>query len=67
MFVSVTYDSAVEKSIVGESTDIIDFINDLRRVRDLLNIKLILGYREIKRLKTYEDDDDLPELFDTIF
>lgn len=66
MFVSVTYDSAVEKSIVGNSTDILDFINDLRRVRDLLNIKLILGYREIKRLKTYEDDDDLPELFDNM-
>ena len=66
MFVSVTYDSAVEKSIVGNSTDILDFVNDLRRVRDLLNIKLILGYREIKRLKTYEDDDDLPELFDNM-
>ena len=66
MFVSVTYDSAVEKSIVGNSTDILEFINDLRRVRDLLNIKLILGYREIKRLKTYEDDDDLPELFDNM-
>ena len=66
MFVPVTYDSAVEKSIVGNSTDILEFINDLRRVRDLLNIKLILGYREIKRLKTYEDDDDLPELFDNM-
>ena len=66
MFVSVTYDSAVEKSIVGNSTDILDFINDLRRVRDLLNIKLILGYREIKRLKTYEDDDDPAELLDNM-
>ena len=66
MFVSVTYDPAVEKSIVGESTDILDFINDLRRVRDLLNIKLILGYREIKRLKTYEDDDDPAELLDNM-
>ena len=66
MFVSVTYDSAVEKSIVGNSTDILDFINDLRRVRDLLNIKLILGYREIKRLKTYEDDGDIPELFNNM-
>lgn len=66
MFVSVTYDSAVEKSIVGNSTDILDFVNDLRRVRDLLNIKLILGYREIKRLKTYEDDDDPAELLDNM-
>ena len=66
MFVPVTYDSAVEKSIVGNSTDILDFINDLRRVRDLLNIKLILGYREIKRLKTYEDDDDPAELLDNM-
>ena len=66
MFVPVTYDPAVEKSIVGESNDILDFINDMRRVRDEIGIKLILGYREIKRLKTYEDDDDLPELFDNM-
>ena len=66
MFVSVTYDPAVEKSIVGESTDILDFINDLRRVRDEIGIKLILGYREIKRLKTYEDDDDPAELLDNM-
>ena len=66
MFVPVTYDPAVEKSIVGESNDILDFINDMRRVRDEIGIKLILGYREIKRLKRYEDDDDLPELFDNM-
>lgn len=66
MFVSVTYDPAVEKSIVGESADILDFINDLRRVRDEIGIKLILGYREIKRLKTYEDDDDPAELLDNM-
>ena len=66
MFVSVTYDPAVEKSIVGESTDILDFINDLRRVRDEIGIKLIVGYREIKRLKTYEDDDDPAELLDNM-
>ena len=66
MFVSVTYDPAVEKSIVGESTDILDFINDLRRVRDEIGVKLIVGYREIKRLKTYEDDDDPAELLDNM-
>ena len=66
MFVSVTYDSAVEKSIVGNSTDILEFINDLRRVRDEIGIKLILGYREIKRLKRYEDDDDPAELLDNM-
>ena len=66
MFVSVTYDPAVEKSIVGESTDILDFINDMRRVRDEIGIKLILGYREIKRLKRYEDDDDPAELLDNM-
>ena len=66
MFVSVTYDPAVEKSIVGESNDILDFINDMRRVRDEIGIKLILGYREIKRLKRYEDDDDPAELLDNM-
>ena len=66
MFVPVTYDPAVEKSIVGESTDILDFINDMRRVRNEIGIKLILGYREIKRLKRYEDDDDPAELLDNM-
>ena len=66
MFVPVTYDPAVEKSIVGESNDILDFINDMRRVRDEIGIKLILGYREIKRLKRYEDDDDPAELLDNM-
>lgn len=66
MFVPVTYDPAVEKSIVGESNDILDFINDMRRVRDQIGIKLILGYREIKRLKRYEDDDDPAELLDNM-
>ncbi|MGN0489963.1 AAA family ATPase [Ruminococcus sp.] len=63
-FIFINYDAAVEKSIVGNSIDIIDFINDLRKVRNEINISIILGYREIKNLKDFEDDDDLAEIVD---
>ena len=63
-FVKIMYDEAVEKSIVGKYTDILDFINDLRRVRDDSNISLILGYREIACLVAFYDDDDINETLD---
>ena len=63
-FVKIMYDEAVEKSIVGKYTDILDFINDLRRVRDDSNISLILGYREIDSLVAFYDDDDINETLD---
>ena len=63
-FIFINYDAAVEKSIVGNSADILDFINDLRKVRNEINISMILGYREIKNLKDFEDDDDLAEIVD---
>ena len=63
-FVKIMYDEAVEKSIVGKYTDILDFINDLRRVRDDSNISMILGYREIDSLVAFYDDDDINETLD---
>ena len=63
-FVKIMYDEVVEKSIVGKYTDILDFINDLRRVRDDSNISLILGYREIACLVAFYDDDDINETLD---
>lgn len=63
-FIKIMYDEAVEKSIVGKYTDILDFINDLRRVRDDSNISLILGYREIACLVAFYDDDDINETLD---
>lgn len=63
-FVKIMYDEAVEKSIVGNYTDILDFINDMRRVRDDSNISLILGYREIACLVAFYDDEDIDETLD---
>lgn len=63
-FVKIMYDEAVEKSIVGEYTDVLDFINDMRRVRDDSNISLILGYREIACLVAFYDDEDIDETLD---
>ena len=63
-FVKIMYDEAVEKSIVGEYTDVLDFINDMRRVRDDSNISLILGYREIACLVAFYDDEDINETLD---
>ena len=63
-FVKIMYDEAVEKSIVGNYTDILDFINDMRRVRDDSNISLILGYREIACLVAFYDDEDINETLD---
>ena len=52
-FVEINYDPAVEKSIVGEHTDILDFINDLRDICKETKITLTLGYRCIKDLADF--------------
>ena len=54
-FVEINYDPAVEKSIVGEHTDILDFINDLRDICKETKITLTLGYRCIKDLTDFYD------------
>lgn len=54
-FVEINYDAAVEKSIVGEHTDILDFINDLREICKDTKITLTLGYRCIKDLADFYD------------
>ena len=54
-FVEINYDPAVEKSIVGEHTDILDFINDLRDICKETKITLTLGYRCIKDLADFYD------------
>ena len=53
--VEINYDPAVEKSIVGEHTDILDFINDLRDICKETKITLTLGYRCIKDLTDFYD------------
>lgn len=54
-FVEINYDPAVEKSIVGEHTDILDFISDLRDICKETKITLTLGYRCIKDLTDFYD------------
>ena len=54
-FVEINYDAAVEKSIVGEHTDILDFISDLRDICKETKITLTLGYRCIKDLTDFYD------------
>ena len=53
--VEINYDPAVEKSIVGAHTDILDFINDLRDICKETKITLTLGYRCIKDLTDFYD------------
>ena len=54
-FVEINYDPAVEKSIVGEHTDILDFISDLRDICKETKITLTLCYRCIKDLTVFYD------------
>lgn len=54
-FVEINYDAAVEKSIVSEHTDILDFIYDLRDICKDTKITLTLGYRCIKDLADFYD------------
>ena len=54
-FVEIDYDPAVEKSIVGAHTDILDFVNDLRNVCKETKITLTVDYRCIKDLADMYD------------
>lgn len=56
LFINVDYCRKVEESIVKDSKYILDFIDELRKACKQTGIKLILGYREIIRLKKYENN-----------
>lgn len=56
LFINIGYCRKVEESIVKESKYILDFIDELRKACKQTGIKLILGYREIVRLKKYENN-----------
>ena len=56
-FFEVNYDAAVEKSLVGDKTDILEFIYDLRKVCAACHLSMILGYRCIKALKEHYNED----------
>lgn len=56
LFINVNYCRKVEESIVKDSKYILDFIDELRKACKQTGIKIILGYREIIRLKKYENN-----------
>lgn len=56
LFINVDYCRKVEESIVGNSKYILDFVDELRKACKQTGIKIILGYREIIRLKKYENN-----------
>lgn len=56
LFINVNYCRKVEESIVKDSKYILDFVDELRKACKQTGIKLILGYREIIRLKKYENN-----------
>lgn len=56
-FVRIDYNEEIERSIVGDKTDILTFVHALREVCAKEDIKCICGYRGIKALTDYYDED----------
>ena len=56
-FFEVKYDAAVEKSLVGDKTDILEFVYDMRKACAACRVSMILGYRCIKALANHYDED----------
>lgn len=56
-FFEVKYDAAVEKSLVGDKTDILEFVYDMRKACAACRVSMILGYRCIKSLANHYDED----------
>lgn len=56
-FMKIDYCRKIEEAIVGNSREILVFVEKLRTACEQTGIKIILGYREIVRLKKYENED----------
>ena len=56
-FFEVKYDAAVEKSLVSDKTDILEFVYDMRKACAACRVSMILGYRCIKALTNHYDED----------
>ena len=56
-FFEIKYDAAVEKSLVGDKTDILEFVYDMRKACAACRVSMILGYRCIKALANHYDED----------
>lgn len=56
-FVDIDYNPEIEEGICGGHTDVLDFVRELRGICKTQRISLICGYRAIKNLTMFYDDD----------
>lgn len=56
-FVDIDYNPEIEEGICGGHTDALDFVRELRGICKEQRISLICGYRAIKNLTMFYDDD----------
>ena len=57
VFVDIDYDPEIEEGICNGHTDVLDFVRELRGICKEQRISLICGYRAIKNLTMFYDDD----------
>ena len=56
-FVDIDYNPEIEEGICNGHTDVLDFVRELRSICKEQRISLICGYRAIKNLTMFYDDD----------
>lgn len=56
-FVDIDYNPEIEEGICGGHKDVLDFVRELRGICREQRISLICGYRAIKNLTMFYDDD----------
>lgn len=56
-FVDIDYNPEIEESICNGHTDVLDFVRELRGICKEQRISLICGYRAIKNLTMFYEDD----------
>ena len=66
-FVKIRYDLQIEKSIVGDKTDILDFIHEMREICEKAGIHLVCGYRVLTKLVRYYSEPANEILEDCLF
>lgn len=66
-FVKIRYDLQIEKSIVGEKTDILDFVHEFRTICENAGIHIVCGYRVMVDLVRYYSEPANEILEDCLF
>ena len=56
-FVDIDYNPEIEEGICNGHTDVLDFVRELRGICKTQRISLICGYRAIKNLTMFYEDD----------